>query len=95
MARTKSAEKSERKTMKRKEINQARKSTVKTSIKKFLEAVTTKKPIEEIDIFFKNAVSQLQRAARKGTLKLNNASRRVSRIALKLKKVKKEQEIIN
>lgn len=80
MPNIKSAKKRVKQSEKKRELNVARKSAIKTASKKVLVAV------EKLDIvqareLLKEAESQLARAKGKGVLHKNTASRKVSRLA--------------
>lgn len=85
MANTRSAEKRNRQAQKRRARNVAVRTTVKTAVKKVREAVargdgeTAKKALLE-------ATSTLDRAASKGVLPKNAASRRIGRLAKAVRK---------
>ena len=65
---------------KRAERNQAVKSRVKTEVKK-VEAAAAAGNKEEAAKVLADATSQIEKAATKGVLKKNTASRKVSRLA--------------
>jgi small subunit ribosomal protein S20 len=80
MANTTSAKKATRKIARRTEINKARRSRVRTFIRKVEEAIASgDKTAAEAAL--KAAQPELQRAATKGVLHRNTASRKVSRLA--------------
>lgn len=86
MANHKSAEKAERKIKKRTLINKSTLSRIKTFIKKVEKAVLggdTQLAAEA----FKHAQSEIMKGVTKGVLKLNTASRRVSRLSGLVKKI--------
>lgn len=88
MANLKSAKKRAKQIAKRRVINQARESELKTLTKKFLEAVDAKDTTVARDLLCL-AESKIARAKGKGVLKRNTASRKVSRLAKKLAQVEK------
>lgn len=66
--------------------NRACKSTVLTERKKVLEAITAGNK-EEAQKLYSSYTSSLDKAAKKGVLKKNNASRKKSRMALGIAKM--------
>jgi len=85
LATHKSAEKRNRQSKKRRERNVSIKSKVKTSVKKVLAAVE-KKDAEAKNIL-KSTISTITKAASKGVLHKNTASRKVSRLTKKINKL--------
>lgn len=80
MANTNSAKKAARKIARRTEVNKARRSRVRTFVRKVEEAIAAgDKAAAEAAL--KAAQPELQRAATKGVLHRNTASRKVSRLA--------------
>lgn len=69
---------------KRAQINGARRSRVRTFVKKVL-ALIANNDKEGATAAFKTAESEMMRAAQKGVFKKNTASRTVSRLAQKIK----------
>jgi small subunit ribosomal protein S20 len=67
----------------RRERNRATMNTVKTITKKVLAAVTEKKADDAASLL-REAVSTIRKAASKGVLKRNTASRRISRLTLRV-----------
>jgi small subunit ribosomal protein S20 len=90
MPKIKSAKKRVLISQKRRLINNARKSTVKTAIKKVLDALEEKN-IEQARELFIAAESQLARAKGKGMMHENTAARKISRLAKKVKQASKAQ----
>ncbi|MET0274179.1 MAG: 30S ribosomal protein S20 [Phenylobacterium sp.] len=86
MANTPGAKKAVRKIARRTEINTARRSRVRTYLRKFEEAVTAGDAAVAKDAFVK-AQSELMRAVTKGVVHKNTGSRKVSRLAAQLKKM--------
>ena len=84
MAHHKSAEKRARSSATRNTRNRAYMSSVRTAIKKVRAAVVAKDT--KVNEFFTEAQSLLARAAKRGIIHKNNASRRVSRLAHLIKK---------
>ena len=84
MAHHKSAKSRIVRNSKRAVINGARRSRVRTFIKK-VEAAIAAGDKELANSAFKLAESEMMRAVRKGVFKLNTMSRKVSRLAQKIK----------
>ncbi len=84
MANTSSAKKATRKIEKRTAVNKIRRSRVRTYVRKVEEALAAgdKAAAEEA---FKTAQPELMRAATKGVMHRNTASRKVSRLAHRMK----------
>ncbi len=78
MANIKSAEKRNRQRIKRRLRNQARKSRVRTYMKKVREALATSK--EQAPEALRAAIREIDKAAQKGVLKRTTASRQISRL---------------
>lgn len=86
MANTTSAKKATRKIARRTEINKARRSRVRTFVRKVEEAIAAgDKTAAEAAL--KAAQPELQRAATKGVVHRNTASRKVSRLAQRVKTI--------
>ena len=86
MANTTSAKKATRKIARRTEINKARRSRIRTFIRKVEEAIASgDKTAAEAAL--KAAQPELQRAATKGVVHRNTASRKVSRLAQRVKAI--------
>lgn len=81
MANSKSAKKSNRQNKKRCVVNSARRSAVKTAVKKVAVAVETSVEQESLRTLLKDAQVQIARAKGKGLLHPNTAARKLSRIA--------------
>lgn len=75
-----SAKKRVRQIIKRSEVNTARKSDVKTAIKKVLVALENKE-IDSAKEFLKDAEAKIARAAGKSLFHKNTASRKIGRLA--------------
>ena len=84
MANTKSAKKMVRKIARRTEVNKSRRSRVRTYVRKVEEAVAAgdKKAATEA---LKMAEPEIMRGVTKGVLHKNTASRKVSRLAARVK----------
>lgn len=76
----KSAKKRAKQTIKRAQINLARKSAIKSAIKKVVAAIDEKNA-EQARTFLKEAESHIARAKGKGLLHKNTAARKISRLA--------------
>ena len=84
MANHSSAKKAIRQTIKKTAVNKNRASKIKTYIKKVLVAVQNSSKEEAAGAFIK-AQSEIMKGVKSNILKLNTASRKVSRLAAKLK----------
>lgn len=81
------AKKRMRQEIKRRAHNRSIKSLVKTQITKARSAITTTSvPTETAEEAVRNAISELDRAAKKGVIHKNNAARRKSRLMKQLNK---------
>lgn len=86
MANIKSAKKKAKQDEVRRVRNAARKSAIKTAIKKVHTAVEAGESSETLLQLLREAESKIARAKIKGVIKPNTASRRVSRLAIMVKK---------
>jgi small subunit ribosomal protein S20 len=84
MANTSSAKKAARKIIRRAAINKNRRSRVRTYIREVEEALASGDKAAAVAAF-KVAEPELMRAASKGVVHSNTASRKVSRLAQRLK----------
>jgi small subunit ribosomal protein S20 len=84
MANTASARKRIRQTKRRTERNQARKSRMRTFIKK-VEAAITGGDKQAAGEALRTAQPELQRAANKGVVHRNTAARKLSRLSARIK----------
>ena len=84
MANTKSAEKMVRKIARRTEVNKSRKSRVRTFVRKVEEAVASGDQKIAINAL-KAAEPEIMRGVTVGVLHKNTASRKVSRLAARVK----------
>jgi small subunit ribosomal protein S20 len=84
MANTPSAKKAVRKIAARTEVNKARRSRVRTFLRKFEDAVASGDKTAA-EAAFKAAEPEVMRAATKGVVHKNTASRKISRLAKRLK----------
>ena len=86
MANTKSAKKMVRKIARRTEVTKSRKSRVRTFVRKVEEAVASCDKKAAITAL-KAAEPEIMRSVQKGVLHKNTASRKVSRLAARVKAV--------
>ncbi len=86
MANTPGATKAVRKIARRTEVNKARRSRVRTYLRRFEEAVAAG-DAAQAKAAFVEAQSELMRAVAKGVVHKNTGSRKVSRLAAQLKKL--------
>ena len=86
MANNPGAKKAIRKIARRTEVNTARRSRVRTFLRKFEEAVTGGDQTAA-KVAFNDAQSEVMRAVSKGVIHKNTGSRKVSRLAARLKKM--------
>ncbi|GJQ31647.1 MAG: 30S ribosomal protein S20 [Ignavibacteriaceae bacterium] len=86
MANHKSAEKRIRQSARRRDINKASLSKMKTLVKKVLSTNT----LEEATAFYKEAVAHLDRISVKGRIHKNNAARKKSRLTLHVNSLTKQ-----
>ncbi len=86
MANNPGARKAIRKIAARTEVNKARRSRVRTFVRKFEEALTAG-DASVAKAAFVEAQSELMRAVSKGVVHKNTGSRKVSRLAAQLKKL--------
>jgi small subunit ribosomal protein S20 len=83
VANTRSAQKRNRQSLKRRARNLSIRNAVKTAVKKAREAVSGGDPTKAKEAI-RNATRMLDRAATRGVLHARNASRRVARLAASL-----------
>jgi len=76
-----SAKKRARQNVKRRDVNNARKSAVKTAIKKLEDALESGQPIETAKQLLRDAEAKIARSCGKGGLHANTAARRISKLA--------------
>lgn len=84
MANTTSAKKATRKIARRTDVNKARRSRVRTFVRQVEEAIASGDAVLAKAAFLA-AQPELARAATKGVLHANTASRKVSRLAKRVK----------
>jgi small subunit ribosomal protein S20 len=90
MANNPGARKAIRKIARRTDVNKARRSRVRTYVRKFEEAVIAGDASVASSAFIE-AQSELMRAVSKGVVHKNTGSRKVSRLAARLKKLSAAQ----
>jgi small subunit ribosomal protein S20 len=86
MANTKSAKKAARKIARRAIINKSRRSRVRNYVRRVEEAIAAGDRTQALAVM-KEAEPQLMRAAQKGVLHKNSASRKVSRLVARIAKL--------
>lgn len=90
MANIKSAKKQARQNEQRRKKNLARRTAVKTAIKKVLTSLEKNASLDTIQGLLHDAESKLARAKNKGVLHANTVRRKISRLAKRV--AHKEQE---
>ena len=85
MASHDSAKKSIRKTIKQKAINASRMSRMKTFVKKLEAAINNKESATQIQQAFSAMQKELMKGAAKNVIHKNTASRKISRMSLRVK----------
>ena len=88
MANHKSAEKRARQTVRRTDVNTARRSRLRSFVKKVEEAIAGGDSTAAMDAL-KQAQPEIQRSVGKGVLHRNTASRKISRLAQRIKGMSK------
>ena len=86
MANTSSAKKAARKIAARTEVNKARRSRMRSFVRKFEEAAAAGDKAAATEAF-KAVEPEIMRAATKGIVHKNTAARKVSRLAARVKKL--------
>jgi small subunit ribosomal protein S20 len=86
MANTRSAKKNVRKNELRRIRNNARRSSIKTAIKKVQISLETKPDAAQLDALLKDVAGKLARAKGKNVLHPNTAARKLSRLAKRVSK---------
>ena len=84
MANTKSARKAARQTIRRTAVNKSRRSEMRTYVRKVEEAIASKDAKAAAEAL-KQAEPHLARAAQKGIVHQNAASRKISRLTKRIK----------
>jgi small subunit ribosomal protein S20 len=88
MANTSSARKAARKIARRTEVNKARRSRMRSTLRTVEEAISSGDRNKALEAM-KNAEPALMRAARQGQVHKNTASRKVSRLTHQIAKLAK------
>jgi small subunit ribosomal protein S20 len=88
MAQHKSAEKRIRRNARRQTVNIARKGRVRTAVRK-VEAAIASGDADAARVALRSAQPELQRGARKGVTSKRTVARKVSRLARRIKTLKK------
>jgi len=83
LRKNKSAIKRTRQSEERRLRNSHVKSTMKTQIKKVVQAIENKDK-ENLEILAKSAISYIDKASSKGVIHHNNAARKISRLSKKV-----------
>ena len=86
MANTKSAKKAARKIARRAIVNKSRRSRVRNYVRRVEEAIAAGDRSRALAVM-KEAEPQIMRAAQKGVLHKNSASRKVSRLVARIAKL--------
>ncbi len=86
MANTKSAKKAARKIARRAIVNKSRRSRVRNYVRRVEEAIAAGDRNRAL-VVMKEAEPQIMRAAQKGVLHKNSASRKVSRLVARIAKL--------
>jgi len=86
MANTSSAKKATRKMARKTAVNKARRTNMRSNLRVLEEAITAgdKKAAEEV---FKTVQPVVMKAASKGIIHKNNASRKISRLSARVKAI--------
>lgn len=84
MANIKSAKKQARQNVVKRDRNMARRTAIKTAVKKVLTSIEKSESLETIQELLKDAESKLARAQSKGVIHKNTAERKISRLAKKV-----------
>ena len=82
LANTKSAEKQNRRTIKRTAANNSRRSEMRTAIKKVRAALASKTPGDDAQALLKKAVTLIDRAGGRQLISRNTSARLVSRLTV-------------
>ena len=89
MANIKSAKKRAKQNVYKKQINLARKTSIKTAEKKVLKAI--EEGNKDVTAIFKDAEAKIARAKNKRVLHPNTAARKISRLAKKIAAMRKKE----
>tara|TARA_Y100001970_G_C13944328_1_gene704805 strand:+ start:529 stop:795 length:267 start_codon:yes stop_codon:yes gene_type:complete len=88
MPNTKSAIRRVKRVKKQLVVNKFRKNRYKTALKK-MNKLIEKKDLKEIKKFYPTFQSELMKVAKTGIIKKENISRKISRVARRVKKINK------
>lgn len=88
MANHKSAAKRARQAVKKTAVNNRRKSTVKTHEKHLIKAIEAK-DLKALPQLLKNFTSEVMKAAQKGVVKKETASRKIGRVSARVSALSK------
>lgn len=91
MANIKSAQKQARQNEIKRERNLARRTAIKTAVKKVLTSLEKNESLDSVQELLKQAESKLARAKNKGVVHANTAKRKISRLAKKISAMQKEK----
>ncbi|HZW60975.1 MAG TPA: 30S ribosomal protein S20 [Candidatus Babeliales bacterium] len=84
MANLKHAKKAAKRAEVRRKVNLARKTSIKTAVKKILTALERAEDIKTVKLLLKEAEVKIARAKGKGLLHANTAARKISRLSKKV-----------
>jgi small subunit ribosomal protein S20 len=90
MANLESAKKQARQNIVKRERNLARRTSIKTAVKKVLVSIEKNDSLDIIQGLFKEAESKLARAKGKGVIHSNTAQRKIGRLAKRIAVLQKE-----
>ena len=91
MANLESAKKQARQNIVKRERNLARRTSIKTAVKKVLASIEKNDSLETIQGLLREAESKLSRAKGKGVVHANTAQRKIGRLAKRVSALQKEQ----
>ncbi len=91
MANIKSAQKQAKQAEARRQINLARRTSIKTAIKRVLTALEKTENPQEIQALLKDAEAKIARAKNKNLFHANTSARKISRLAKKVAQAQKQK----
>jgi small subunit ribosomal protein S20 len=91
MANTKSAQKQARQNIVARKRNLARRTAIKTAVKKVLTSIEKNDSLDSVQALLKDAEAKLARAKGKGVIHANTARRKIGRLAKRVSAMQKEQ----
>ena len=91
MANLESAKKQARQNIIKRERNLARRTSIKTAVKKVLVSIERNDSLDTIQGLLREAESKLARAKGKGVVHANTAQRKMGRLAKRVSALQKEQ----